>query len=89
MQGIQDFIRLLQGVALGIIELFGPFLSVAKGVMTPHRWPTAYSVIIRMLLLHWGCRLRGRGAHQTGCQANGKHRDYRSNHGGNPVPAKG
>jgi len=34
MQGIQDFIRLLQGVAFGIIELFGPFLGVAKGVMT-------------------------------------------------------
>ena len=34
MQRIQDFVRLLQGVALRIVELFGPFFGIAKGVMT-------------------------------------------------------
>src|SRR6516165_9932270 len=81
MQRIQDFVRLLHGVALRIVELFGPFFGIAKGVMTLHSWPTAYGVIIRMLLLHWSRRLRGRGAHQTGRKANGEDRGYRSNHG--------
>ena len=62
MQGIQDFIRLLQGVAFGIIELFGPFLRIFEPMMKrPVGWTVHVMVRMsaggRVLHEHFGPRL--------------------------------
>jgi hypothetical protein len=58
MQGVQNLLRLLPGVAFRIIELFGPFLRIFESMMEgPVGWTVHLMARPRVLRGHFGPRL--------------------------------